>query len=104
MNKQEKPPKRMPYRPAWRAATPSGRSFRLRVSKRGVKAFARCLRLEGYGKSCGLRSPSFTSSYSLGAPLLCRGIRTRSHHPKGAVLAAAVMTRVADTAKWICLG
>lgn len=40
MNKQEKPPKRMPYRPAWRAANPSNRRLRLRVSGRGVKAFA----------------------------------------------------------------
>lgn len=44
MNKQEKPPKRAPYRPAQtnpsHAASPSGRSFRLRVSGRGVKAFA----------------------------------------------------------------
>lgn len=50
MNKQEKPSKRAPYRSAWRAATPSGRSFRLRVSGRGVKVFALFAIIKGLWK------------------------------------------------------
>ncbi len=42
MSRHAKPLKRAPYRLAWtsRATSPSGRRFRLRVSRRGVKAFA----------------------------------------------------------------
>ena len=44
MSRHAKPLKRASYRPAWtsssRATSPSGRRFRLRVSGRGVKAFA----------------------------------------------------------------